>query len=279
MKCTPLLITLALMAGCQAPISSTEEDSKAPTPPSDTPTELLVMSEEEAEAPALRVVEFQIPRLKNGFTVSGRAESAEGFADYYDATLTFSHPQYNTLVVDGGRISKWRLEEIERYVVECREGVLIAPNHLFFFADIDFDGVEEIITGIRPFGGRQHNLPAYSSVYQRRGREYCEITDELAESLPEFFGESPTHAIEPYLFQVNPARKELIYCNDGGAIEFSYDIFSYQNGSYHHDRRVKYSRTEDLDLWDSVESPGYYIEIVRHLEIKEEEYRAGHDYR
>lgn len=44
--------------------------------------------------------------------------------------------------------------------------------------------------------------------------------------------------MDEFLFMVNPDCKELIYCHDGGAINFGWEVHKFDKGEYRYDRYV-----------------------------------------
>ena len=109
------------------------------------------------------------------------------------------------------------------------QGMITAPDNTpFFFADIDFDGANELITGHLRNSATQRDVGRFTTIYK--------IVDGLPQDVTEEF-ESKSYAfsrIEAYFFMINPERKEILYYHDGGAINFGWDVYKFSNGEYSH---------------------------------------------
>ena len=114
-----------------------------------------------------------------------------------------------------------------------KQGIIEAPyNTPFFFADLDFDGQKELITGNFTHAGTQRDVGRFTTIYKITDGQPQDVT-EMLEEKSDIFNE-----MDEYYFMVNPARKELIYYHDGGAINFGWEVHKYENGEYRYDRYV-----------------------------------------
>lgn len=59
---------------------------------------------------------------------------------------------------------------------EAKGGVITAPDELLFFADLDFDGENELIANLQPFMDGQRDCSAYKSIYKLVDGEYCDVS-------------------------------------------------------------------------------------------------------
>ena len=128
------------------------------------------------------------------------------------------------------------------YEYDYYASIVTAPDNLFFFADIDFDGVKELITGITPFGSSQRNCSAFTTIYKLVDGKYKDVSESFATKCEAF------KAIEPYYFSVNYARKEIIQYHDGGAMSGGWKVYTFAKRKYRYDRYVHYDFDDDGDM-------------------------------
>ena len=180
--------------------------------------------------------------VDNYVYVDGWWQEAEGFSGYYDVTLRVSHCEGEPMTFYAGRLSD---------ISQFREGhvqyddiatFVTATDDLFFFADIDFDGVYELITGITPFAGNQRNYPAFTTIYKLVDGKYKDVSKNFAAMCKIF------EAIEPHCFSINYARKEIIKHHDGGAMSGGWEVYAFADGKYRYDRYVHFERNVADDM-------------------------------
>ncbi|MBO5889812.1 MAG: hypothetical protein J6Q28_00085, partial [Alistipes sp.] len=126
--------------------------------------------------------------------------------------------------------------DVDKFFPREENDAITAPDDVLFFADIDFDGADELITGRSPFAGSQRNLPGFGSIYRLNDGKYTDATDEFT-SRCEVFNE-----IEPYCFIVDYRNKSIIHFNDGGYMSGGWEVYHYADGKYRYDRYVHFDR-------------------------------------
>ena len=178
-----------------------------------------------------------------GYTVRGWAVPYADPDGWYDVVLRFKGNGHD-FMVSGGRT--YSIDADQPHVQRCYQetyihGVFKAPNDLFFFADVDFDGVDELITEISPFGGSQRDLPAYTEIYTFNTGKPMRAT-ALFRAKNRIF-----EAIEPYMFMVTPKRKEIYCYADGGAMSGGWMAYTYEHGNYRYDRYVHWEEVFPSD--------------------------------
>ncbi|MBO5188524.1 MAG: hypothetical protein J6B59_04440 [Alistipes sp.] len=178
-----------------------------------------------------------------GYEVRGWAVPNNFLEGYVDVVLHFKGNGYDFMVSGGCTylIASDQKQEKRTYMERYEQGVLSAPNDLFFFADIDFDGVEELITDVSPFGGSQRDLPAYTEIYTFNTGKPMRAT-ALFRAKNRIF-----EAIEPYMFMVTPKRKEIYCYAEGGAMSGGWEVYKYENGNYWKDRYVHWEEVFPSD--------------------------------
>ena len=234
---------------------------------------IRMREEQKPKQDANTITYFFYERPINKYTVSGEANK-DSYLECYRVTLTFRHIDTgHEFSVYGGRIPwNWNVKlEGELDYPDNREGdVVQSPEyHIpFFFADLDFDGTNELITGLSPYGGSQRNVGAYLSIYKIKNGKAVDAS-EYFENKSEIF-----RAIDQYYFHVNNARKEIILYSDGGAISFGWQIYKFNNGEYIYDRRIHcdlYTGTNDYQV--TVLSP--QGESIKSFTVSDDEFNSN----
>lgn len=184
-----------------------------------------------------QVVKFSYKQPINGYKVFGTATEELEF-DCYELTLTFRHIDTGQeFSVYGGRIRSSWIELLDDNMVypDNKDGdVIMSPeNDAFFFADLDFDGTDELITDLFPYGGSQRNVGAFTSIYKIKNGKAINATEYFTNK------SEILKSIDQYFFFVNNARKEIILYSDGGAINFGWKIYKFNNGEYIYDRHIR----------------------------------------
>ena len=179
-----------------------------------------------------------------GYTVRGWGIPNEIFEESWDVVLHFKGNEQD-FMVNGGRVY-YLSDSSQRHVIASYEerhlqGALCAPFDLFFFADLDFDGVEELITDREPHADSQRSLPAFTEIYTFRNG-YPQRATALFRAKNTLFS-----AIEPYYFMVNPERMELYQYHDGGALGGGWEVYAYEQGNYHYDHYVHWEEVIPTD--------------------------------
>ena len=102
----------------------------------------------------------------------------------------------------------------------------------FFFVDLDFDGKDELITHFCPCVG-QRTVGKFLSIYKIKNGKAINATEYFTDKSEIF------ESIDQFYFFVNNARKEIILYSDGGAINFGWKIYKFNNGEYIYDRHIR----------------------------------------
>ena len=188
---------------------------------------------------ANNIISFSYKQPINGYKVFGTTtENLEFGYYYYYLTLTFRHIDTGQeFSVDGGYVMSREKIELDDYLAypDNKNGdVIQSPeyNVPFFFADLDFDGKDELITDLSPNGGSQRNVGAFTSIYKIKSGKAINATEYFTNKSEIF------KAIDQYYFLVNNARKEIILYHDGGLINFGWVIYKFNNGEYIYDRHI-----------------------------------------
>ena len=182
--------------------------------------------------------------VDNYVYIEGWWREAEGFSGYYDVGLRMSHCEGEPLSFYVGRISdlsRFRDDRV-KYEHDAYATFATAPDDLFFFADIDFDGACELITGITPFAGSQRDCPAFTTIYKLVDGRYKDVSKNFVAKCEVF------EAIEPHYFSINYSSKEIIKYNDGGAMSGGWEVYAYANGKYSYDRYVHFDHNIKDDM-------------------------------
>ena len=189
-------------------------------------------------------VRFSYMEPIENYRVTGVLTEYLNETNYAFAELTFHHlTTENEFTVRGGSVS-WQyflgVDSIPNSSVRLHypqiveQGIITAPDNTpFFFADIDFDGKKELITCNSALAGTQRDVGRFTTIYKIADGRPQDVTDEFRAKSPIF------DCMDEYYFSVNPARKELIYWHDGGAINFGWEVHKFENGSCRYDRYVR----------------------------------------
>ena len=168
----------------------------------------------------------------------------DGFEGYSDIRIKITKSGIEVFDGYAGRVYGDFECDVDKFFPSKKNGAITAPDDVLFFADLDFDGVDELITGRSPFAGSQRNLPGFGSIHRLNDSKYTDATDEFT-SRCEVFNE-----IEPFCFVVDYSNKSIIHCNDGGYMSGGWEIYKYHNGSYAYDRYVHFDRDIEGNMVD-----------------------------
>lgn len=194
--------------------------------------------EQKSKQAANNIISFSYKQPINGYKVFGTAiEDLEFGYYYYDLTLTFCHIDTGQeFSVYGGHAmsqEKMELDDNLAYPDNKDGNVIQAPYGVpFFFADLDFDGKDELITHFCPCVG-QREVGNFSSIYKIKNGKAINATEYFTDKSEIF------ESIDQFYFFVNNARKEIILYSDGGAINFGWKIYKFNNGEYIYDRHIR----------------------------------------
>ena len=209
--------------------------------------DLVIGIDDEVRSNELGSVE-QLERRVNlsskGMIFDVTTTAADGFEGYSDIRIKITRSGNEVFDGYAGRVYGDFECDVDKFFPSKKNGVITAPDDMLFFADLDFDGVDELITGLSPFAGSQRNLPGFGSIYRLTDGKYTDATDEFT-SRCEVFNE-----IEPYFFIVDYRNKSIIHYIDGGYMSGGWEVHKYHNGSYTYDRCVHFDRDIESEMVD-----------------------------
>jgi hypothetical protein len=185
----------------------------------------------------------EIGYFSNGTEIRFTVTEAEGFDGWSDISLSLTNGDKECFNGEVGRVQYFEYAE-EYFFPRCENGAITAPDEVLFFADIDFDGRNKLITGSTPFAGTQRDLPRFCSIYKLKNGKYIDATDEFTSRCEVF------NMIEPYYFIVDYRDKSIIHYNDGGYMSGGWVVYKYDNGRYTYDRHVHFERDNQSDKVD-----------------------------
>lgn len=195
--------------------------------------------EQKSKQAANNIISFSYKQPINGYKVFGTAtEDLESGYYYYDLTLTFCHIDTGQeFSVYGGHVmsrEKMEFDDNLAYPDNKDSDVIKSPKYdvPFFFVDLDFDGKDELITHFCPCVG-QRTVGKFLSIYKIKNGKAINATEYFTDKSEIF------ESIDQFYFFVNNARKEIILYSDGGAINFGWKIYKFNNGEYIYDRHIR----------------------------------------
>lgn len=167
--------------------------------------------------------------------------TADGFDGWYDVRLKMSKNSKPCFEGHVGRVRNLSYD-VENFYPKVEGGVVSAPEEVLFFADIDFDGVDELITGLAPFAGSQRDCSAFTSIYKLVNGKYQDATDTFASKCEVFKN------IEQRYFMVDMTNKQILHYFDGGAMSGGWKVYLYADGKYRYDRYVHFDHDVESDM-------------------------------
>lgn len=252
MKYLTLIFAMLLTVACggakkkQIIIQGQQETLQTIEHPS-SELDLAICIDDEVRSNELGSVEQQKRRVNlhsKGMIFDVTTTAADGFEGYSDIRIKITRSGKEVFDGYAGRVYGDFECDVDKFFPSKKNGVITAPDDMLFFADLDFDGVDELITGRSPFAGSQRNLPGFSSIYRLTDGKYIDATDEFT-SRCEVFNE-----IEPYCFIVDYRNKSIIHYIDGGYMSGGWKVHKYHNGSYTYDRYVHFDRDIEGNMVD-----------------------------
>ena len=166
---------------------------------------------------------------------------AQGWADQYDVTLKLIERGELRFEGNIGRVGSLDYNAAE-FHPEMTDRVIYASEELLFFADLDFDGTDEMITDLTPFAGSQRDCPAFRRIYRLENGVYRDASSEFHSKC------KILRAIEPLYFMIKPSTKEIVQFRDGGYISSGWEVYTYTGRRYRYDRYVSFERCSSQ--WD-----------------------------
>ena len=209
--------------------------------------DIAIGIDDEVRSNELGSVEQQKRRVNlpsKGMIFDVTTTAADGFEGYSDIRIKITRSGNEVFDGYAGRVYCDFECDVDKFFPSEENDAITAPDDMLFFADLDFDGVDELITGRSPFAGSQRNLPCFGSIYRLTDGKYIDATDEFT-SRCEVFNE-----IEPYCFIVDYRNKSIIHYIDGGYMSGGWKVHKYHNGSYTYDRYVHFERDIESEMVD-----------------------------
>ena len=197
----------------------------------------------ESRTGAIEEREWRLDTSRMGLKFDFTVTDAEGFDGWSDISLSLTNGDKECFNGEVGRVQYFEYAE-EDFFPRCENGAITAPDEVLFFADIDFDGRNELITGSMPFAGTQRDLPRFCSIYKLMNGKYIDATDEFTSRCEAF------NMIEPYNFIVDYRDKLIVHYNDGGYMSGGWEVYKYHNGRYTYDRYVHFERDSQHNVVD-----------------------------
>lgn len=147
----------------------------------------------------------------------------------------------------GGFIDGDSLEGTKEYTPHFTDtsGIITAPYEDFFFADLDFDGKEELIAGLQPQGASQRGVGLFTDIYKIIDGDIVDYT-KYFQAKSDIFNH-----IEQYFFTVNSNTKSIMLSNDGGLHNWGWNMYDFRNGEYVYRNYVSVER--DWQNEDSIQ--------------------------
>ena len=170
------------------------------------------------------------------------------------------------------------LENITEYTPHFTDtdGIITAPYEDFFFADLDFDGQEELIAGVLPQGASQRGVGLFTDIYKIIDGDIVNYTEYFQANSDIF------NHIEQYFFTVNTNTKSIMLYSSGGAYNGGWDIYDYKDGDYvyRHYVSVEWDR-EDKDIirvstYPNSEDRVKEQNLIKQFTTTQEEYDKHH---
>ena len=252
MKYLTLIFAMLLAVACggakqKHSYAQDQQDTLQTIEHSSSELDLTIGIDDEVRINELEGVEQRARRVNlssKGMIFDVTVTDADGFEGYSDIRIKITKSGIEVFDGYAGRVYGDFECDVDKFFPSNKNGAITAPDDVLFFADLDFDGVDELITGRSPFAGSQRNLPGFGSIYRLTDSKYTDATDEFTSRCEVFNG------IEPYCFIVDYRNKSIIHCNDGGYMSGGWEIYKYHNGSYAYDRYVHFDRDIESGMVD-----------------------------
>lgn len=252
MKYLTLIFAMLLTVACGGAkqthsCTQDQQDTLQTIEHSSSELDLAIGIDDEVRINELEGVEQRERRVNissKGMIFDVTVTDADGFEGYSDIRIKITKSGIEVFDGYAGRVYGDFECDVDKFFPSKKNGVITAPDDVLFFADLDFDGVDEVITGLSPFASSQRNLPGFGSIYRLNDSKYTDATDEYT-SRCEVFNE-----IEPYCFIVDYHNKSIIHYIDGGYMSGGWEVYKYHNGSYTYDRYVHFDRDIESEMVD-----------------------------
>ncbi|MBR5133165.1 MAG: hypothetical protein IKV29_03585 [Alistipes sp.] len=153
---------------------------------------------------------------------------------YHDVVLRISHCDCEPFTFYGGCTYKGDRYAGNRvkYPYDHYATFVTAPDDLFFFADLDFDGTKELITGLIPEAGSQRYCEGFTLIYRLEDGKYRDATAEFHAKSEVF------KMIDPTGWSIDTKTREIYHYNIAGFYH-NVDVYKFEDGNYYYHRRIE----------------------------------------
>lgn len=252
MKQLTLIFTMLLAVACGGAkkkqiIIQGQQETLQTIEHSSSELDLAIGIDDEVRNNKLEGVEQRERRVNissKGMIFDVTVTDADGFEGYSDIRIKITKSGIEVFDGYAGRVYGDFECDVDKFFPSKKNGAITAPDDVLFFADIDFDGENELITGCSPFAGTQRDLPRFCSIYKLKNDKYIDATDEFTSRCEVF------NMIEPYSFIIDYRDKSIIHYNDGGYMSGGWEVYKYHNGRYTYDRYVHFERDIEDEMVD-----------------------------
>jgi hypothetical protein len=239
MKKLYLIIVLALvLSACQGHRKTIKDNTANKTIPivENEVTEVAETSADEIQTEEdYKVYKYEYKGSIHGYKVCGEIKKHNPKTDKY-----FTHTLIFTNIKTGKRFyinngwwqhfpDKTDIEHIDtEYTPHHTDqmDIVTAPYEDFFFADIDFDGTDELIADARGSVTSQRGVNVFRKIYKIIEGNAIDYTEEFVSKFDKF------GCIEQYFFTVNTNTKSIMFYSDGGINNWGWDMYDYRNEDY-----------------------------------------------
>ena len=162
-----------------------------------------------------------------------KSEYDLSYIKWHDVILRISHCDCEPFTFYGGCTYQGEryADDYVQYPYDHDESFVTAPDDLFFFADLDFDGTKELITGLIPYAGSQRYCAAFMSIYRLVDGRYIDATQEF-HALSEVF-----KMIDPTGWSIDSETREIYHYNIAGNYH-NVRVYKFEQGRYYFARSV-----------------------------------------
>lgn len=201
-----------------------------------------------------KVYSYKYKAPVNGYRISGEIKKHNPKTDkYFTHTLIFTNIKTDKrFYINNGWWQHFPAKtDIEHIDTEYtphqtdKNGIVTAPDEDFFFADIDFDGTDELIADARGSMTSQRGTGVFCKIYKIIEGNAIDSTEEFVSKF------NRLGFIEQHFFTVNTNIKSIMFYSDGGINNWGWDMYDYRNGDYVYRHYVSLER--DLQNDDSIQ--------------------------
>lgn len=187
--------------------------------------------------------EWKLEMPKDNLEYEFSTRPAIGLDGYVDVTLKIKDADKVIFHECVGRVHGNYVFNKEDAFPSAVSGILTLKDNILYFVDVDFDGEDEIITGIRPFASSKRNCPAYRSIYKLINGRYVDVYDDFVDKCEVF------SKMEPQYFSIDCKEKAIYYGSTAGK-DRHVEVYSFANGSYTYDGHIESYYNRLVEFFD-----------------------------